>query len=64
MANPIKIGLADNNKELCTALSEHIALQPDMKLVGVAYNGLAAMDLISLNELDVLILDITMPYLD
>ena len=64
MKNLIKIGLADNNKDLCAALREYISLEPDMKLEATAYNGLAAVEMISKHDLDVLILDITMPYLD
>lgn len=60
----IKVIVADNNKELCNALSDHLALQDDMELVAVAYDGLAALEKIQTFRPDVLILDITMPYLD
>ncbi|MGE5558979.1 MAG: sporulation transcription factor Spo0A [Bacillota bacterium] len=64
MAENIKVGLADNNKDLCISLSEHITMQEDMELAGVAYHGVAALEMVSSYDLDVLLLDITMPYLD
>ena len=64
MTVPIKILLADNNKDLCNVLTEHIALQSDLELVGVAYDGLKTLELLEEHSPDVLILDITMPYLD
>lgn len=60
----IRVMIADNNRELCAALSDHLALQSDMELVGLAYDGLAALEKIKAVNPDVLILDITMPYLD
>lgn len=61
---PIRILVADNNKDLCAALKGHIELQEDMELAGVAYDGLEALELVSAAKPDVIILDITMPYLD
>ncbi|MGE5558045.1 MAG: sporulation transcription factor Spo0A [Bacillota bacterium] len=60
----IKLVLADNNRDLCKVLAEHISLQPDLQLVGIAYDGLKALELLEEFAPDVLILDITMPYLD
>ncbi|MBA2132041.1 sporulation transcription factor Spo0A [Hydrogenispora sp. UU3] len=60
----IRVVLADNNRELCKVLAEHIGIQDDMELVGIAYDGLQAIELIQAQKPDVLILDITMPYLD
>lgn len=60
----IKITIADNNKELCSTLCELIEIQEDMELVGVAYDGIEALQMIDQTKPDVLILDITMPYLD
>ena len=36
----IRIVLADNNRDLCKVLSEHIEIQDDLELVGVAFDGL------------------------
>ncbi|HOJ77301.1 MAG TPA: sporulation transcription factor Spo0A [Bacillota bacterium] len=60
----IRIAMADNNRELCTTLSELIGIQPDMELVGVAYDGIEALQVVEQTKPNVLILDITMPYLD
>ncbi len=60
----IRVVLADNNRELCKVLAEHIKLQDDIELVGIAYDGLQAIELIQAHKPDLLILDITMPYLD
>lgn len=64
VSNLIKVLLADNNKDLCQVLAEHISLQDDMELCGIAYDGLEAIEQIKEKQPDVLILDITMPYLD
>ncbi len=60
----IKIMIADNNRELCDTLAELIGLQEDMELIGTAYDGIEALQVIDKYKPDVLILDITMPYLD
>jgi len=61
---PIRVLIVDNNKDLCAALKEHIELQEDMELAGLAYDGLEALAAIPATKPDVIILDITMPYLD
>lgn len=60
----IKIMIADNNRELCETLSDLINLQEDMEMAGVAYDGVEALQVIEKCKPEVLILDITMPYLD
>lgn len=60
----IRVILADNNRELCSILAEHIEMQEDMELVAIAYDGLQAVEQIKEYKPDLLILDITMPYLD
>ncbi len=60
----IKIVIADNNRELCDTLADLIDLQDDMELVGIAFDGLEALKAIENTQPEVLILDITMPYLD
>jgi two-component system response regulator (stage 0 sporulation protein A) len=60
----IKIVIADNNRELCDTLSDLIGLQEDMELAGVAYDGIEALQVIDKYRPEVVILDITMPYLD
>lgn len=60
----IRIAIADNNRELCDTLANLIGLQEDMELVGLAFDGLEALQLVENVRPEVLILDITMPYLD
>jgi two-component system response regulator (stage 0 sporulation protein A) len=60
----IRITIADNNRELCSTLTDLIELQDDMELVGVAYDGIEALQLVEKTKPEVLVLDITMPYLD
>ncbi len=60
----VRVAIADDNKDFCELLKNHIQDQPDMEVVGVAYNGNEAMDLIKKVTPDVLILDIIMPHVD
>jgi two-component system response regulator (stage 0 sporulation protein A) len=60
----IRIAIADNNRDLCSTLTDLIELQDDMELVGVAFDGIEALQLVEKVKPEVLVLDITMPYLD
>ncbi|MGE5604612.1 MAG: sporulation transcription factor Spo0A [Bacteroidota bacterium] len=60
----INIVIADNNRELCATLADLIELQEDMELIGTAYDGIEALQIVEETKPNVLILDITMPYLD
>jgi sporulation transcription factor Spo0A len=60
----IKIVIADDNKEFCNILSEYLKKQSDLEVVGVAKDGIEALNLVSQENPDVLILDIIMPHLD
>jgi len=62
--SPIKVLIADDNREFCRLLQECIEDQSDFELVGVAYNGLEVLDKVPQVEPDVIILDIIMPHLD
>lgn len=64
MQRPIRVLLADDNRELVEIIKEFIERQEDMSLVGVAYNGNEALELIYREEPHVVILDIIMPHLD
>lgn len=64
MENPIKVLIADDNREFVEILKQYINQQDDMNLVGVAYNGQEALNLIYSERPDVTILDIIMPHLD
>ncbi|WP_425807817.1 sporulation transcription factor Spo0A [Desulfitobacterium sp. Sab5] len=64
MQRPIRVLVADDNRELIEVLSEYINRQEDMQIAGVAYNGNEALDLIYREQPDVVVLDIIMPHLD
>lgn len=60
----VKVCIADDNRELVRLLDDFISSEPDMEVVGVAYNGQECLNLLENAETDVLILDIIMPHLD
>ena len=64
MGSGIKIIVADDNRNLCEMLQNYFQGQEDINIVGVAYNGLEAWELIQTKEPDVIILDVVMPNLD
>ena len=60
----ISVLIADDNKDFCEILSEYLGKQEDLEIVGIAKDGLEAIDLVSQKLPDVLVLDIIMPHLD
>ncbi len=60
----MKVLIVDNNVELCQVLEEYINRQHDLQAIGVAHDGEEALKMIEDLEPDVVVLDITMPYLD
>lgn len=64
MQRPIRVLLADDNREFVEIVKEFIQRQEDMTLVGVAYHGNEALELITREEPHVVLLDIIMPHLD
>ncbi|AFM01215.1 MULTISPECIES: sporulation transcription factor Spo0A [Desulfitobacterium] len=64
MQKPIRVLLADDNREFVEVLKEYIIRQQDMQLVGIAYHGNEALDLIYREQPDLVVLDIIMPHLD
>lgn len=64
MYKPIKVLIADDNKDFVDILHDYFEKQDDFSVVGTAYNGLETLDLISLKLPDVVVLDIIMPHLD
>lgn len=59
-----KIIIVDDNSKLCQMLQNFIESQDDLKIVGVANNGLEAIEIIRIQEPDLIILDLVMPQLD
>lgn len=60
----VKVLIADDNKDFCDILCEYLGKQDDLEIIGIAKDGLEAIDLVSKNPPDVLVLDIIMPHLD
>jgi two-component system response regulator (stage 0 sporulation protein A) len=61
---PIGLLIADDNREFCELLKDFINQQEDLHLIGIAYNGLEALEMIRQSSPDVVVLDIIMPHLD
>jgi len=64
MGHGIRLLIADDNRNVCQMLQNYFQSQEDLSVVGVAYNGLEAMELIQTQEPDLIILDLVMPHLD
>lgn len=60
----IKVAVADDNREFAEIMQEFLQQQPDIELVGVAYNGEEILTVVQDKKPDVLVLDIIMPHLD
>jgi two-component system response regulator (stage 0 sporulation protein A) len=60
----LRILVADDNREFNGLLTSYLSMEPDLEIIGSAYNGKEALDLIKENSPDVLLLDIIMPHLD
>ncbi|AGA69542.1 sporulation transcription factor Spo0A [Desulfitobacterium dichloroeliminans LMG P-21439] len=64
MGKKVKIVVADDNRNLCQMLQDFLQSQDDLEVVGVAYNGVEAWDLVQSQEPDLIIIDLVMPSLD
>lgn len=64
VANPIKVLIADDNREFCGILKEYFSRESDFELVGVCANGIEVLDVLGKKDVEVLVLDIIMPYMD
>jgi len=64
MGKRINIIIADDNRNLCQMLQNYFQGQEDLNVVGVANNGLEAMELLQTEKPDLVILDLVMPNLD
>lgn len=62
--NPIRVLLADDNREFCGILREYFINEPDFELVGICNNGMEVLEVLRKEEVEVLILDLIMPYVD
>jgi len=64
MGKEIKIIIADDNRNYCKTLQNYLQSQENLNIVGVAYNGLDAWELIQTQQPDLILLDVVMPNLD
>ena len=60
----IRVAIADDNKEFCQIIAQFISAQEEFQVVGVARDGLEALEIIDRERPDLLVLDIIMPHLD
>ncbi len=60
----IKVAIVDDNREFVDIMAEFIGQQPDIILVGTAYDGEGILTIIKEHRPDVMILDLVMPHLD
>lgn len=63
-SNKITVLIADDNEDFCDILKEYLEKQQDIEVIGIAQDGLKAIELINSTRPDVVILDIIMPHLD
>lgn len=64
MNQQIKVLLVDDNKEFLQALENNLTNESNIKVVGVANNGLEAISLVKIVKPDVILCDMIMPHLD
>lgn len=62
--NQIKVLLADDNREFCGILKDYFTNESDFEMVDVCANGMEVLDVLGKKEVEVLILDLIMPYMD
>ena len=60
----IRVLLADDDADFLTSLRELIARQPELEVVGLAANGLEAIEQADELEPDAVVIDVHMPLLD
>jgi two-component system response regulator (stage 0 sporulation protein A) len=63
-SSQIKVLVADDNREFCGILKNYFSNSPDFELVDVCTNGIEVVNVIQKAEVEVLILDLIMPYMD
>ena len=64
MNNKIKICIADDNKELTKCMAEYLNSNERIEVVKICDNGRDVLKTIDENEIDILILDLILPYID
>ncbi len=64
MNRQIKVLIADDNEDIGNLLKEYLENDSELKVMGVAKNGVEALQMIREKNPDILLLDIIMPQLD
>jgi len=64
LKNKIRVLIADDNKEFCNSLKSSLEVSGFIDVVGVAYDGKEAYEMVLETRPDVLLTDIIMPYMD
>ena len=64
MYEKLTVLIADDNKDFCEIIGQYLSKQNDIDLVGVAHDGIEALNQIIRLQPDVVVLDIIMPHLD
>jgi two-component system response regulator (stage 0 sporulation protein A) len=62
--DPIKVLIADDNREFCGILKDYFTSEPEYELIDVCQNGMEVLEVLKKHEVEVLILDLIMPYMD
>lgn len=60
----IRVLIADDNREYVGVLAEHLKTDSRIEIVGCAYDGVEAINMMNMAEPDIIILDLVMPNLD
>lgn len=63
-AKKIKILIADDHQMMLDGLRSVLSTEPDIEIVAEAKNGIEVLDKIQFDEIDVAVIDISMPELD
>jgi len=64
MNEKISVLIADDNVEFANTLTNYLGKDDNMEVIGVAKDGLEAVDMIQKETPDVVVLDVIMPHLD
>lgn len=64
MKEKITVLISDDNQEFARTLANYLEKQDDMEVIGIAKDGMEAVDMIANTMPDIAILDVIMPHLD
>ncbi|NLC46134.1 MAG: response regulator, partial [Firmicutes bacterium] len=63
-AGAIRVLIVDDNQELCRKIAEALRADSSFTVAAMAFNGLEALEILEKQEVDLILLDLIMPYLD